>query len=155
MHHDIAVGCGAEEMRIVSLLHGATINTTMKRGINIPNTYSLKFHQIEQNKEWEWKNDMIGVVEFERHERWVCWMNFISFVEDELNLCHELLILLPMGLSYQCSSCCRCLWILMIGLAYSRFSGDNVCHGNDKDQDSVGNLHSSFCALNDVGVCYV
>ena len=42
----------------------------------------------------------------------------------------------------------------MILLAYSRFSGDNVCHGNDKDQDSVGNLHSSFCALNDVGVCY-
>ena len=38
----------------------------------------------------------------------------------------------------------------MIGLVHSRFSGDNVCHGNDKDQDSVGNLHSSFVALNDV-----
>ena len=47
MHHDIAVGCGAEEMRIVSLLHGAIINTPMKRGINIPDTYPLKYHQNE------------------------------------------------------------------------------------------------------------
>ena len=43
----------------------------------------------------------------------------------------------------------------MIGLVHSRFSGDNVCHGNDKDQDSVGNLHSSFGALNDVDACFM
>ena len=42
----------------------------------------------------------------------------------------------------------------MIGLAHSRFSGDNVCHGNDKDQDSVGNLHSSFAASNYFYACF-
>jgi hypothetical protein len=42
----------------------------------------------------------------------------------------------------------------MIGLVHSRFSGDNVCHGNDKDQDSVGNLHS-IGDLNDGDACYV
>ena len=76
----------------------------------------------------------------------------ISLVEDEFNRCHLLLILLPTGLSYQCSR--GCLWILMIGLVHSRFSGDNVCHGNDKDQDSVGNLHS-IGDLNDGDACYV
>ena len=45
--YDIAVGCSAEEMGFVSLLHGAIINTPMKRGINIHDTYSLKYHQNE------------------------------------------------------------------------------------------------------------
>ena len=49
MHHDIAVGCGAEEMKFVSLLHVTIINTPMKRGINsIHDTYSLKNHQNEE-----------------------------------------------------------------------------------------------------------
>jgi hypothetical protein len=48
MHHDIAVGCGTEEMKIVSLLHGTIINTPMKRGINIRDTYPLKDHQNEE-----------------------------------------------------------------------------------------------------------
>ena len=49
MHHDIAVGCGAEEMKIVSLIHGTIINTPMKRGINsIHDTYELKYHQNEK-----------------------------------------------------------------------------------------------------------
>ena len=49
MHHDIAVGCGTEEMKIVSLLHVTIINTPMKRGINsIHDTYSLKNHQNEE-----------------------------------------------------------------------------------------------------------
>ena len=48
MHHDIAVGCGAEEMRIVSLLNVTIINTPMKRGINIHDTYQLNYHQNEE-----------------------------------------------------------------------------------------------------------
>ena len=51
MHHDIAVGCGAEEMKFVSLIHGTFINTPKKRGINIPdNTYWLKYQQNEECK---------------------------------------------------------------------------------------------------------
>ena len=48
MHHDIAVGCGTEEMKFVSLLHVTIINTPMKRGINIHDTYGLKNHQNEE-----------------------------------------------------------------------------------------------------------
>ena len=48
MHHDIVVGCGAVEMRFVSLLHGTIINTPMKRGINTPDAYPLKYHQNEE-----------------------------------------------------------------------------------------------------------
>jgi hypothetical protein len=50
MHHDIAVGCGAEEMKIVSLLHVTIINTPMKSVINsIHDTYPrLKNHQNEE-----------------------------------------------------------------------------------------------------------
>jgi hypothetical protein len=48
MHHDIAVGCGTEEMKFVSLLHVTIINTPMKRGIHIHDTYGLKNHQNEE-----------------------------------------------------------------------------------------------------------
>jgi hypothetical protein len=49
MHHDIAVGCGAEEMKIVSLLNVTIINTPMKSVINsIHGTYQLKNHQNEE-----------------------------------------------------------------------------------------------------------
>ena len=49
MHHDIAVGCGTEEMKIVSLLHVTIINTPMKSVINsIHGTYQLKNHQNEE-----------------------------------------------------------------------------------------------------------
>jgi hypothetical protein len=49
MQYDIAVGCGTEEMKIVSLLHVTIINTPMKRGINsIHDTYELKYHQNEE-----------------------------------------------------------------------------------------------------------
>jgi hypothetical protein len=48
MHHDIAVGCGTEEMKIVSLLNVTIINTPMKSVINIHDTYHLKNHQNEE-----------------------------------------------------------------------------------------------------------
>jgi hypothetical protein len=49
MHHDIAVGCGTEEMKIVSLLNVTIINTPMKSVINsIHGTYQLKNHQNEE-----------------------------------------------------------------------------------------------------------
>ena len=48
MQYDIAVECGAEEMKFVSLLHGTIINTPMKSVINIHDTYELKYHQNEE-----------------------------------------------------------------------------------------------------------
>ena len=48
MQYDIAVECGAKEMKIVSLLHGTIINTPMKSVINIHDTYELKYHQNEE-----------------------------------------------------------------------------------------------------------
>ena len=48
MHHDIVVGCGAEEMKFVRLLHGTIINTPMKGVINIHDTYQLNYHQNEE-----------------------------------------------------------------------------------------------------------
>jgi hypothetical protein len=48
MQYDIAVECGAKEMKIVSLLNGTIINTPMKSVINIHDTYKLKYHQNEE-----------------------------------------------------------------------------------------------------------